>query len=94
MSASKPFEKEKSLLGKQVRVKLGVNTDGTTVYADGQLVAFDNHGEVMLRSDAGVVTWSWPNLEMEELCPGYCGCRLGTDDADRHDCGCDEGCCD
>jgi hypothetical protein len=31
-------------------------------------------------------TWS--------LCPGGCGCRLGTDDADRFECGCDEGCCE
>ena len=29
----------------------------------------------------------WP------LCPGGCGCRLGTDDADRRECGCDGGCC-
>lgn len=28
------------------------------------------------------------------LCPGGCGCRLGTDDADRRECGCDEGCCE
>lgn len=28
------------------------------------------------------------------LCPGGCGCRLGTDDADRFECGCDEGCCE
>jgi hypothetical protein len=27
-------------------------------------------------------------------CPGGCGCRLGTDDADRSGCGCDGGCCD
>lgn len=27
-------------------------------------------------------------------CPGGCGCRLGTDDADRLECGCDEGCCE
>jgi hypothetical protein len=27
------------------------------------------------------------------LCPGGCGCRLGTDDADRRECGCDGGCC-
>jgi len=27
-------------------------------------------------------------------CPGGCGCRLGTDDADRFECGCDGGCCD
>lgn len=24
-------------------------------------------------------------------CPGGCGCRLGTDDADRLECGCDGG---
>ena len=28
------------------------------------------------------------------LCPGGCGCRLGTDDADRLECGCDAGCCE
>lgn len=28
------------------------------------------------------------------FCPGGCGCCLGTDDADRFECGCDEGCCD
>jgi hypothetical protein len=27
-------------------------------------------------------------------CPGGCGCRLGTDDADRRECGCDGGCCE
>ena len=27
------------------------------------------------------------------LCPGGCGCRLGTDDADARECGCDGGCC-
>jgi hypothetical protein len=27
-------------------------------------------------------------------CPGGCGCRLGTDDADRFECGCDGGCCE
>jgi hypothetical protein len=29
----------------------------------------------------------------DEMCPGGCGCRLGTDDADRLECGCDAGCC-
>ena len=28
------------------------------------------------------------------LCPGGCGCRLGTEDADRNECGCDGGCCE
>jgi len=27
------------------------------------------------------------------LCPGGCECRLGTDDADRMDCACDNICC-
>lgn len=27
-------------------------------------------------------------------CPAGCGCRLGTDDADARECGCDGGCCD
>ena len=38
-----------------------------------------------------------PNCEAEgpvPMCPGGCGCRLGTDDADRFECGCDEGCCE
>lgn len=29
-----------------------------------------------------------------DLCPGGCGCRLCTDDADRFECGCDGGCCE
>lgn len=29
----------------------------------------------------------WP------LCPNGCGCRLGTEDADRRDCACDGLCC-
>jgi hypothetical protein len=32
--------------------------------------------------------------ETAPMCPGGCGCRLGTDDADRFECGCDEGCCE
>ncbi len=28
------------------------------------------------------------------MCPGGCGCRLGTEDADMRECGCDEGCCE
>jgi hypothetical protein len=27
------------------------------------------------------------------LCPTGCGCRIGTEDADRADCGCDGPCC-
>jgi hypothetical protein len=34
------------------------------------------------------------NHEVGRMCPGGCGCRLGTDDADRRECGCDEGCCE
>jgi hypothetical protein len=32
--------------------------------------------------------------ELYVMCPGGCGCRLGTEDADAQECGCDEGCCD
>jgi hypothetical protein len=32
--------------------------------------------------------------EAGRMCRGGCGCRLGTDDADRRECGCDEGCCE
>ncbi len=28
----------------------------------------------------------------QALCPGGCGCRLGTDDADARECGCDGPC--
>ena len=27
------------------------------------------------------------------LCPSGCGCRVGSDDPDRHDCACDGPCC-
>lgn len=29
----------------------------------------------------------------EQLCPEGCGCRVGTEDADRFECGCDGPCC-
>jgi hypothetical protein len=32
--------------------------------------------------------------EAGRMCRGGSGCRLGTDDADRRECGCDEGCCE
>lgn len=28
-----------------------------------------------------------------EMCPDGCGCRLGTEDADARECGCDGPCC-
>lgn len=31
--------------------------------------------------------------QVTPLCPGGCGCRLGTEDADARECGCDGGCC-
>ena len=46
-----------------------------------------------LTSPAGDASQTTPPVE-PELCPGGCGCRLGTEDADRFECGCDEGCCD
>ena len=37
--------------------------------------------------------WAAACSAVQELCPGECGCRLGTDDADRFECGCGAGCC-
>jgi hypothetical protein len=42
---------------------------------------------------SGEATGSKAKARADEMCPGGCGCRLGTDDADRFECGCDEGCC-
>jgi hypothetical protein len=87
-------ERHKKLLGKPVCARLGVDGDGEPVYVRGQLVAFDAEGSFELRDESALVTWCWPMLEVTELCPGGCGCRLGTDDADRTECGCDGGCCE
>jgi hypothetical protein len=41
------------------------------------------------------VTWpqdAAPDTAPEARCPEGCGCRLGTDDADRRECGCDGPC--
>ena len=31
-------------------------------------------------------------MTQRPLCPGGCGCELGTNDADRFECGCDDEC--
>jgi len=85
-------ERHKRLLGKPVCVKLGVDENGKSAYTSGVLAAFDNEGGFMLRGEAELVTWCWPMLEVTEVCQGGCGCRAGTDDADRNECGCDGGC--
>ena len=36
---------------------------------------------------------AWHNVISTGLCPDGCGCRLGTEDADRLDCACDGPCC-
>ena len=37
--------------------------------------------------------WGVTIAQPADECPGHCGCILGTDDADRFECGCDQGCC-
>ncbi len=44
-----------------------------------------------LASASAVIPQDHPDIL---VCPGGCGCRAGTDDADRRECGCDEGCCE
>ncbi len=45
---------------------------------------YDSDGsDMMLESE---------EAEEEEWCPERCGCRLGTEDADIHECGCDGPC--
>jgi hypothetical protein len=87
-------EKHQKLLGKLVCVELGVNPAGEPVYAKGRLASFDSEGSFTLQDETRLVTWCWPMLDVTELCPSGCGCRIGTDDADRSECGCDAGCCE
>lgn len=47
-------------------------------------LAFQTTADGPLYSDGSVIPY----------CPGGCGCVLGTDDADRFECGCDGGCCE
>ena len=55
----------RSLLGKQVVVTLA--KEPKLVELQGQLLSFNEGGEVAIRHDDGFVTWAWPALEAEEL---------------------------
>lgn len=50
-----------SMLGRQVVVT--INREPELVTVTGQLLSFDEGGEVALRSEDGFVRWSWPNLD-------------------------------
>lgn len=50
-----------SMLGRQVVVT--INREPQLVTVTGQLLSFDEGGEVALRSEDGFVRWSWPNLD-------------------------------
>lgn len=52
----------RTMLGKQVKVTIDIDHDVTIT---GQLVMFDDGGEVALRSDDGFTNWAWPNQETE-----------------------------
>jgi hypothetical protein len=82
--------------------------DGVTTWASGTQpapgnaeVAYEQWIEHRNPGDVGSMagfTAGWQaavtSASGRPLCPGGCGCRLGTDDADRRECGCDGGCCD
>lgn len=50
-----------SMLGRQVIVTISREPELVTV--TGQLLSFDEGGDVALRSEDGFVRWSWPNLD-------------------------------
>lgn len=58
-------EHMRSLLGKQVAVTISAEPE--LVVVKGQLLSFDEGGEVALRDDCGFIHWAWPNLSTEAL---------------------------
>ncbi|QFG14340.1 hypothetical protein PBI_TOURACH_105 [Mycobacterium phage Tourach] len=52
----------RSLLGQQVVVVLNREPLAAVV---GELLSFDEGGEVVIRDDGGFVRWCWPALEAE-----------------------------
>jgi hypothetical protein len=57
----------RALLGKNVRVT--INRDPEVVVT-GQLLSFDEGGEVAIRREDGFVGWSWPALDAAEVTDG------------------------
>jgi len=53
-----------SLLGRQVVVTLD---EGERVVASGQLLAFGDDGQVVIRDEMGFTHWCWPMLQIEEV---------------------------
>lgn len=53
-------EHMRGCLGKQVRVIINRDPEVAVI---GQLLSFDEGGEVAVRRDDGYIGWSWPNLE-------------------------------
>jgi NTP pyrophosphatase (non-canonical NTP hydrolase) len=65
---------------------------------DGRPVDRDKLVRELIQVGAMAATWvealeGQAARQNRSLCPGGCGCRLGTDDADARECGCDGGCC-
>jgi hypothetical protein len=65
---SKPLirDQARALLGKQVRVVLGRESDGQPAFITGRLLAFGDDGSFEVREDTGFVNYCWPLLEIEE----------------------------
>lgn len=65
---SVPWSRYKAFLGKQVRVRLGTETDGVTpVVVEGKLLGFGDGGEFEVEESDGAVHYCWPMLEVEEV---------------------------
>jgi hypothetical protein len=60
------FVSWRKLLGEQVTVTLAYDPDGRhPIVVEGQLLQFDENGEVDVRDETGVVHYCWPALEIE-----------------------------
>jgi hypothetical protein len=55
----------RSLLGRQVAVTL--QEEPRAIVLTGQLLSFDEAGEVVLRDETGFLHWGWPNLDTQPL---------------------------
>lgn len=71
------FEEMKSFIGQQVRVVLDYEDD--TAVAEGQMLACEDGGEIVVLDDMGFKHYCWPMLKvMPRVCPAVNWRNIGT----------------
>lgn len=62
-----PMEKERALLGKQVKATLEHNEHGEYVIVKGKLIGIGIDGSFEIVPEDGMVHYCWPYLDIEEV---------------------------